>query len=101
MKELDAFIKSNPDSRELKRALAVRMSIRGYRHREIMESLQVSSGFISKWKQTLILDGVEGLKLAYQGSKGYLSESEKQEILKWLEKKKSWNHGRTRILYCL
>ena len=87
MKGLDEFIKSNPDSRELKRALAVRMSIRGYRHREIMESLQVSSGFISKWKQTFIINGVEGLKRAYQGSRGYLSKSEKQKVLKWLERK--------------
>ena len=91
MKELDDFIKSNPDSRELKRALAARMSITGYRHREIIESLGVSSGFISKWKQAYVINGVQGLKLAYQGSKGYLSRSEKQQVLKWLKKKNSWN----------
>jgi putative transposase len=48
MKELNALIESNPDPRELKRAIAVRMNLRGYKHREIIKILQVSSGFISK-----------------------------------------------------
>ena len=47
MEELDAFIESNPDPRELKRALAVCMAIEGYKHREIIKILQVSSGFIT------------------------------------------------------
>ena len=47
MEELDVFIKSNPDPRELKRAMAIRMTLRGYPHREIMNILQVCSGFIS------------------------------------------------------
>ena len=100
MEELDALIESNPDPRELKRALAVGMAIEGYKHREIIKILQVSSGFISKWKQEFILKGIEGLKLKHQGSRGYLSQSEKQQVLRWLENKSEWNHGRTRILYC-
>ena len=91
MEELDALIESNPDPRELKRAVAVRMTLKGYRHREIIEILQVSSGFISKWKQEYIVNGIEGLKLKYQGSKGYLSQSKRQEVLKWLEEKNNWN----------
>jgi putative transposase len=91
MKELDAFIESNREPRELKRGLAVRMTLNGYKHREIIKILQVSSGFISKWKQEYILNGIEGLKLKHQGSRGYLSQSEKQEVLLWLEKKKDWN----------
>lgn len=35
MDTLEQFIQSNPDSRELKRALAVRMSQRGHSYREI------------------------------------------------------------------
>ena len=37
MEELDAFIESNPDPRELKRGLAVSMTMRGYKHREIIK----------------------------------------------------------------
>ncbi|MEG3991461.1 IS630 family transposase, partial [Microcoleus sp. S28C3] len=51
LEELTEFIQSNPDPRELKRAITVSMQLKGYKHREIQESLSVSSGFISKWTQ--------------------------------------------------
>jgi putative transposase len=91
MEELDTFIESNRDPRELKRGLAVKMTLGGYKHREISQILQVSSGFISKWKQEYILKGIEALKLNHQGSKGYLKETEKQQVLNWLETKNQWN----------
>jgi putative transposase len=90
MEELNAFIGSNPDSRELKRALAVRMTLQGYKHQDIQKILQVSSGFISTWKQRFIMNGVPGLKLGYQGSKGYLTPQEKQEILEWIKNQNIW-----------
>jgi hypothetical protein len=67
--ELKDFIQSNPDARELKRAVAVQMFLNGYKHREIQESLSVSSGFISKWIALYGEQGVQGLKLKY--SLGY------------------------------
>ncbi|BAZ46969.1 transposase (plasmid) [Chondrocystis sp. NIES-4102] len=91
MEELDALIESNPDSRELKRAVAVRMTLQGYKHREIIGVLQVSEGFISKWKQEYMVNGVEGLRLKHQGSRGYLNSLEKQQVLLWLENKNEWN----------
>ncbi len=91
MEELDAFIESNPDSRELKRALAVSMTLRGYPHRKIMKVLKVCSGFISKWKQAFIMNGVEGIKLAHKGSQGYLSQEQKTEVITWLKNNKTWN----------
>jgi transposase len=42
MEELVKFIQSNPDSRELKRALAVQMVLKGYLYRQIAEILSVS-----------------------------------------------------------
>ncbi len=91
MEELDTFIESNPDPRELKRAIAVRMTLRGHPHREIMKILQVCSGFISKWKQAFIINGIEGIKLSYQGSKAYLTLLEKEQVIGWLKDKNSWN----------
>ncbi len=91
MEELNTFIESNPDPRELKRALAVKMTLQGYRHQEIITVLQVSSGFISKWKQEFVISGIQGLKLKHQGSRGYLSQLEKKQVLKWLENKNEWN----------
>lgn len=89
MEELNAFISSNPDPRELKRALAMRMTLSGYPHREIQQILQVCSGFISKWTQKFRLKGITGLKLGYQGSKGYLTPTEKEQVRSWLKEKNS------------
>ena len=41
MGKLGEFIQSNPDPRELKRALAVQMVLKGYLYRQIAEILQV------------------------------------------------------------
>lgn len=67
------------------------MTLQGYRHQEIISVLQVSSGFISKWKQEFLLSGIKGLKLKHQGSRGYLSQLEKEQVLKWLGNKNEWN----------
>ena len=69
---LNEFIKSNPDPRELKRALAVKMFLENYKHREIQTILGISSGFISKWTKIYEKSGIDGLKLGYLGSNGYL-----------------------------
>jgi putative transposase len=37
------------------------------------------------------MKGVAGLKLGYKGSKGYLSISQKNEVIQWLKEKKYWN----------
>ncbi len=62
MEELVEFIQSNPDSRELKRALAVQMVLKGYLSRQIAEILSVSDIFISKWWLVSELEGVIGLQ---------------------------------------
>ena len=76
LEELTEFIQSNPDPRELKRAITVSMWLKGYKQREIQESLSVSSGFISKGTQIFTMQGLSALLLAYKGSVGYL-KSEK------------------------
>lgn len=89
--ELNTFIRSNPDVRELKRAVAVQMFINGYKHREIGESLGVSSGFISKWTGRYKELGVPGLQLGYLGSAGYLDLEQRQDVIAWLKRKNYWN----------
>lgn len=49
--ELDKWIKSNLDSRELKRALGVKLALKGWYYRGIAGTLNVSTSFISKWKK--------------------------------------------------
>lgn len=91
MEELSKFIQDNPDSRELKRALAVQMVLQDYRHWEIQSVLQVSSGCITKWAQAYEQQGAKGLRLRHKGSVGYLDTEEQQAVLEWLKQKKYWD----------
>ncbi len=91
MEELVEFIQINPDARELKRALAVQMVLKGYLYRQIAEILSVSDSFISKWWLVFEEEGVLGLQLSYQGSKGYLNAGQRQAVINWLQQKNYWN----------
>jgi len=91
LEDLNEFIDSNPDARELKRAVAVQMFLKGYKHREIAESIGVSSGFISKWSGYYEEFGVPGLRLGYLGSVGYLEVEQRQSVIAWLKGKNYWN----------
>lgn len=93
MDKLTEFIQSNPDPRELKRALAVQMVMQGYTYYKIRAVLQVSVGFITKWRQRYEQQGVAGLHLRYQGSKGYLQPQQRQAVLAWLKQQNYWNLG--------
>lgn len=88
---LEEFIDNNPDPRELKRALAVKMRRSGYTHGEIQEILNVVSSFISKWEQRYLEQGVKGLKLGYSGRESYLSSQERKQVIQWLKQKGEWN----------
>ncbi len=89
--ELIVFIESNPDPRELKRALAVQMVQRNYVYEEIQAVLQVSLGFISKWKQQYESAGVAGLRLGYRGASPYLTAAQRTAVLDWLKQKSYWH----------
>lgn len=91
LQELDEWIKSNLDSRELKRAIGVKLAISGWAYRAISEVLNVSPSFVSKWKKRFKEAGIEGLKLSYQGAKSYLTEQQKQEVITWLKGQKYWD----------
>ena len=91
MEELVEFIQSNPDPRELKRALAVKMVMQNYSLSTIGNILGVSLCFVSKWKYVFAQQGYLGLKLKYRGSKGYLNETQIQTIINWLKQKNYWH----------
>ena len=91
MEELIDFIQGNPDPRELKRALAVQMVMQNYTHSRIGEILRVSLGFVNKWKYVFIEQGVAGLTLKHQGSRGYLTSQQRQVVIDWLKQKNNWH----------
>lgn len=91
IKVLEDFIKSNPDVREMKRAIAVKYVKLNKTYREIMGLLTVSIGFIHKWVHIYNLEGTRGLRLRHQGSKGYLSPAETAEVVRWLQEKSHYS----------
>ena len=81
---LSAFIARNPDARELKRALAVQMTLLGIKQGTIQAILGVQSSFISTWKKRYLSEGVACFRLGYKGSQPYLSADQRAQIHAWL-----------------
>lgn len=88
---LEELIKSNPDPRELKRALAVKMRLQGMKHREIQQVLAVHSSYISRWEKKFQEGGVEKIRLGHKGSKGYLDETKRIAVTEWIRQKSERN----------
>jgi putative transposase len=84
---LEAFIKSDIDARELKRAIAVRMALAGNIYHEISKILGGSKFFIGYWKKQCETKGIAGIKLGHKGSKGYLTAQQNDEVIEWLKNK--------------
>ena len=83
-RSLSDFIASNPDARELKRAVAVQRTLLGVKQGMIQAVLGVPSGFIRTWKKRYLSEGVECLRLGYKGSPSYLSAAQRAQITRWL-----------------
>ncbi len=78
---LDDLIAQCRDSREVKKAYAIKMIYQGYLYDEIQLILNGSRGSITGWRQAYDRNGIEGLKLNYKGRKSYLTLSEREEVL--------------------
>ncbi|WP_416212295.1 helix-turn-helix domain-containing protein, partial [Nostoc sp. DedSLP03] len=91
--ELQEFIDSRPDAREVRKALAVKLVYQGYKYEEIQTILDVSVGSITSWKEAYKEYGICGLRLNYKGRKSYLSDEQVQEVLSWLQTKDIWELG--------
>lgn len=88
---LTTFIQSNPDARELKRALAVKLVLAGERYSKITQILGMHKSCITTWKQSFEAQGLGGIKLGYQGSKSYLAQEQREEVVTWLRTKDYWS----------
>ena len=91
MNDLKRLINTARESRELKRALAVRNTLGGRPWFDVAKELDVCESFIGKWRQIYAKQGIEGLKLSYKGSKGYLDAQAKTDVMKWLLEQSCWN----------
>jgi transposase len=89
--DLTAFLAEKRDSREYRRALAVKLALQGYLVEAIGDMLDVTPGFVSQWKKAYEAQGTAGLTLKYQGSQPYLSASQRQAVIDWLKKEQEWS----------
>lgn len=89
--DLTAFLAEKRDSREYRRALAVKLALQGYLVEAIGDMLDVTPGFVSQWKKAYETQGTAGLTLKYQGSQPYLSTSERQAVIDWLKNGQEWS----------
>lgn len=80
MLSLDDII-NLPAGIEIKRALAVKMTLYNFKTKDICALLNVSDSFVSKWKVIYENEGARGLRLNYKGGTGFLTESQRYEIL--------------------
>ena len=88
---LTSFIHSNPEARELKRALAVKMALEGEPYSKITKLLGMHKSCITTWTSKFAAQGLDGIKLAYQGAKSYLTLEQKAEVITWLKTRGYWN----------
>ena len=67
MNDLKTFVNTTRESRELKRALAVKNTLAGRPWNDVAKELSLSESFIGKWRQIYAEQGIEGLKSGYTG----------------------------------
>jgi transposase len=89
--DLTAFLAEKRDSREYRRALAVKLAFQGYLYTAISDMLDVTPGFVSQWKKAYETQGTAGLMLNYRGSQPYLSTSQRQAVIDWLNTQQEWS----------
>jgi len=90
IEELKAFIKTQRDGRQVKRALAVKLLYQKHTYESIISILDVSMGFIAKWKQQYEADGVVSFAPQHKGRQSYLSQNQKEMVSEWLGSKDIW-----------
>jgi transposase len=88
---LTEFIQTNPEARELKRALAVKLALQGTPYAKITTLLGMHKSCITTWKQKFEAAGLDGIKLGYQGAKSYLTPDQRAEVITWLQTKQYIN----------
>ena len=88
---LNEFLKEPHDSREFKRALAVKMALLGYDYTFIAGILCIDLSFISKWKRIFQEQGIDALLLQYTGYQGRLTTEQRQSIIDWIKAQNTWD----------
>jgi putative transposase len=93
IEELQAFIRSERDGRQVKKALAVKLLYQGHSYESVVEILDVAIGSISNWRKAYEELGLTGFRPQHKGRKSYLSTKQREAVLLWLQQKDVWTVG--------
>lgn len=91
MEDLQQLIQTTRDVREVKRALAVQNRLAGRPRATVAQELGYSVAWVKKWCWRYAHDGIDALKVGYQGSTGYLTSRQRTAIRTWLHAQKQWS----------
>lgn len=89
--DLAAFLAAPRDSREYRRAMAVKLALQGMPYPQIATLLDVTPSFVCHVKQAYLRDGVTGLTLKYHGAKPFLDPLARADVLTWLRTNQTWS----------
>lgn len=89
--DLQAFLAEYRDSRAYRRGLALTWVLQGYAYATIGDLLDVTPGFISQVKTADETEGIDGLRLNYQGTRPYWTEEQRHATVSWLKTQQSWS----------
>nr|AIJ28542.1 AmbS2 [Fischerella ambigua UTEX 1903] len=67
------------------------MALQEEPYRQIQTLLGMHPSCITKWKKRFLAQGLDGIKLGYQGTKGYLIPQSRAEVISWLKEKNYWD----------
>jgi len=85
MQDIDNMIATTTDTKELRRAMSVKLYHSGMKNSEVASFLGCSRQFVSKWIKIYQESDAKGLALGYKGSNGYLTQEQKTQILEWIK----------------
>lgn len=91
MEDLRQLIQTSCDVREVKRALAVQNTMEGRTRAAVAKELGYTVAWVDKWRGYYRKDGIDGLKVGYKGSSGYLTSAQRKTVREWLQKQKQWD----------
>ncbi len=91
--DLQAFIRGERDSRQVKKALAVKLLYQGHSYESVVDILDVAIGSISNWRKAYEDLGLAGFRPQHKGRKSYLSDEQREAVLSWLQQKDIWTVG--------
>ena len=89
--DLRAFLDAPCDSREYRRAVAVKLALQRVPYAQICTLLDVTPGFITQHRDAYLAHGVDGVRLHYHGAKPFLSPTDRATVITWLQAQASWS----------